>query len=381
MTNRNILGWLALVAYGLLSHDAHAWVDDYDITISSPAAIASTRAQLIDFIWGAAGFPSTASDLVDSNLSSPVSDLENLERVEKLRTSMAAVAPLPIGSATVPIVVTSYHFIPARKRNRLVVVHHGHGCPTTFDDNWAGNGGLQHTIKALLRDGYGVLAVFMPLNSDEQCIHNGHPALFNIAPAGRSGMAYFLEPTAKGLNYASQHYPSYLDFNMVGLSGGGWTTTVYAAIDPRIKVSVPVAGSIPLYLRSSSYSHDEEQFLAAFYGIAGYPDLYLLGSYGPGRKQMQVLNLHDPCCFSILFHDPTLPHVADKPAAERSFESSVRAYENRVDEAVEALGPGSFRLVLDDIWVHTISDHSIQTVVRPALNGGTIEPILQFLNQ
>ena len=29
---------------------------------------------------------------------------------------------------------------------------------------------------------------------------------------------------------------------MIGLSGGGWTTAVEAAIDPRIKLSIPVAG-------------------------------------------------------------------------------------------------------------------------------------------
>jgi hypothetical protein len=32
---------------------------------------------------------------------------------------------------------------------------------------------------------------------------------------------------------------------LVGLSGGGWTTTVTAAVDPRIKLSIPIAGSVP----------------------------------------------------------------------------------------------------------------------------------------
>jgi pimeloyl-ACP methyl ester carboxylesterase len=375
MANKNIFGLLlALVAYGLLSRDAQAWVDDYDITISSPAEIASRRAQLIGLIWGAAGFPLAASELVDSDISSPVSDLDNLERVEKLRTTMPAVERIRDKDVTLPIVVTSYHFIPARKRNRLVVVHNGHTCPGTFDNPWS-----RDTIKALLHDGYGVLAVFMPLISDDQCIDGYHPRLFYIAPTGKSGMAYFLEPTAKSLSYVAQHYPSYLDFSMLGFSGGGWTTTVYAAIDPRIKVSISVAGSIPLYLRSSGYSHDEEQFHAAFYAIAGYPDLYILGSYGPGRRQIQVMNRYDPCCFSQGKHDTTLPHVADKPAAAQGFEPSVRAYEDRVNEALGALGPGTFRAVIEEISQHTLSDHTIQSVVRPALNGGTLEPVLLFL--
>jgi hypothetical protein len=32
---------------------------------------------------------------------------------------------------------------------------------------------------------------------------------------------------------------------MAGLSGGGWTTTISAAIDPRITLSMPIAGSMP----------------------------------------------------------------------------------------------------------------------------------------
>ena len=35
---------------------------------------------------------------------------------------------------------------------------------------------------------------------------------------------------------------------MVSISGG-WTTTVYAAIDPRVTRSYPVAGSLPIPLR------------------------------------------------------------------------------------------------------------------------------------
>ena len=32
---------------------------------------------------------------------------------------------------------------------------------------------------------------------------------------------------------------------MMGKSGGGWTTTLAAALDPRISFSAPIAGSIP----------------------------------------------------------------------------------------------------------------------------------------
>jgi pimeloyl-ACP methyl ester carboxylesterase len=353
---------VAFITLGiLLSAHVHAWVDDYVISISSAADVVSKREQLIKFVWGADGFPTGASELVSKNIPSPVAGLENLERVEKLRTSMPT-------STIGPVIVTSYHFIPARKKKRLVVVHQGHGCPISFDDAAKGSGGFQHTIKALLQDGYGVMAVFMPLQSEEQCEKGEHGTLFEEAPAGSRGTRFFLEPTAKSLNYIAKHYASYRDFDMIGFSGGGWTATVYAALDPRIKISIPVAGSLPLYLRKTPYSNDEEQTHAAFYEIAGYPDLYIMGSFGPGRGQVQVLNLHDPCCFSATFHDPALPHVADKPVAQQDFESSVRLYETRVQTVMKTLAAGSFRVVVDDGSKHTISDRVIDTVIRPALH-------------
>src|SRR5260370_23664905 len=142
----------------------------------------------------------------------------------------------------------------------------------------------------------------MPHYKPNDCGTPSHDWMFaNITTTG-SVMKFFLEPVAVCLNYlktksVADGFPVYQDFNMVGLSGGGWTTTVYAAIDPRIQLSFPVAGTIPLYLRSGGSIGDTEQVLANFYQIAGYPDLYVLGSYGSGRTQMQILNRHADRCF------------------------------------------------------------------------------------
>ena len=84
---------------------------------------------------------------------------------------------------------------------------------------------------------------------------------------------------------------------MVGLSGGGWTTVVYAAIDPRIQRSYPIAGSVPEHLRGvvPKSQGDFEQTLP---GLAvGYLDLYVMATSG-GREQIQLFNRQDPCCFS-----------------------------------------------------------------------------------
>ena len=108
---------------------------------------------------------------------------------------------------------------------------------------------------------------------------------------------FFLEPIVRCLDYVEAHY-NYDEIDMIGLSGGGWTTTVYAALDQRIKRSFPIAGSVPNYLRVGFEGlGDEEQDDPGFYSIANYCELYVMGSYGADRGQLQILNRYDSCCF------------------------------------------------------------------------------------
>jgi len=218
-------------------------INDHAITIHSAREAAAKRRALINYIWGPGGFPGQRfPDAVLTNVTSPIKELHHLARVDELRMELA---PGLQGLA--------YHFIPEHPNSQLVVVHHGHAC--TFDDDPSPKDigyGLHRTIQALLREGYGVLGVFMPHMRPGDCA-GGHDAMFQTKTIG-SPIKYFLEPTALALNYLkkrshSDHFPRYRVFHMTGLSGGGWTTTLYAAIDPSIRCSFPVAGTIPLYLR------------------------------------------------------------------------------------------------------------------------------------
>jgi len=103
-----------------------------------------------------------------------------------------------------------------------------------------------------------------------------------------------MEPVVVALNHALSQ--ASFDFvGMIGISGGGWTTVLSAALDPRIDLSVSVAGSIPLSMRTSEADvGDWEQFEPGLYRLAGYPDLYLLGASGAGRRALQVHGEHDP---------------------------------------------------------------------------------------
>ncbi len=221
--------------------------------------------------------------------------------------------------------------------------------------------GMWRTIQALLREGFGVLGVFMPHMRPGDCTGK-HEAIFELKTAG-SPIRYFLEPTAISLNYLKEpkravadQFPRYRAFHMIGLSGGGWTTTVYAAIDPTIRCSFPVAGTIPLYLRSGGSIGDREQFEPSFYRLAGYPDLYVLGAGGQGRKQVQVLVRRDDCCFGVAQHD--------SQATGLPYADAMREYEARVQAALKEIGPGSFRLQIDEkAPSHMISHSTIEEVL------------------
>lgn len=329
-------------------------LDDRAVTIRSAPEVASRRAALIRYLWGSDGFPATRlPEIVVTNIASPVRQLGSLARVDEFRMPLA---PGLEGLA--------WHFLPETPNGGLVVVHHGHACTLDDDPGPSETGyGLQRTIQGLLREGYGVLGVFMPHMRPGDCT-GGHDALFQLKTTG-SPMKYFLEPVVLSLNYLRiAHrrgaFPAYRDFHMVGLSGGGWTTTVYAAIDPTIQCSFPVAGSIPLYLRSGGSVGDLEQFESTFYRIAGYPDLYVLGASGPGRRQVQVLVRRDDCCFGAAQHDEKQTGLG--------YPGAMQEYEARVNAAVAAAGSGSFRLMIDDVAPsHMISHHTIDHVVLPNL--------------
>lgn len=343
------IGWMA--GYG----QAAQLLDDRAITVHSTSEITEKRRVLIQYLWADAGFPARRMpDAVLTNVPSPVKQLTHLARVDEFRIELA---PGLQGLA--------YHFVSTQPNRELVVLHHGHGCTLDDDSGPADAGyGLQRTILALLGEGYGVLGVFMPHMRPGDCTGR-HEAMFQITNVIGSPIKFFLEPTAVSLNYLKTRsqvggFPNYRAFHIIGLSGGGWTATVYAAIDPAIRCSFPVAGSIPLYLRTSGSVGDREQFEPSFYRLAGYPDLYILGAQGRGRKQVQILNRRDDCCFGVAQHDAK--------AAGAEYPEAMREYEGRVTEALKKIGSGSFRLEIDETSPsHMISHHAVEQVILPEL--------------
>lgn len=327
-----------------------AFVNDHEIRIKSPDDAIAKRAEIIRYIWGKQGMPKKLLPTSVERGAIKVDNLKNLERIDTLHITMDA-----------GVKGLAHLFLPKRNNNsRLVILHLGHTDGCTFNDNQPGEPdiGMRRSLNAFLSAGFSVLGVYMPQVTPEDCRWE-HDKLFKVKTTGNP-LKFFLEPTLAGINYIMKNYPQISDISMTGLSGGGWTTTLYAAIDPRIKLSIPVAGSLPLYLCHEGYGHDIEQRLDSFYKIAGYPDLYVLGSYGVGRKQIQVLNRRDDCCFGENQHDRRLTNML--------FEPSVREYEARVIKTLERLGTGSFRLFIDEkADRHKLSAHALEKVLLPEL--------------
>ena len=100
---------------------------------------------------------------------------------------------------------------------------------------------------------------------------------------------------------------------MVGLSGGGWTTVLAAAVDPRIRAQ-HLRGGIHADLCPPFYPGsigDAEQMLPALYGDrASYLDLYILDACGKGRRHIQVDNQYDSACFYGVSHSTWVANVS-----------------------------------------------------------------------
>ena len=188
----------------------------------------------------------------------------------------------------------SYFFKPIKSNSKLLIFHQGH----------SGNFVLSKDILDFFNTrGYSIMAFQMPLIGDNPGIINSrneivkdHEVLVKFNTEKKSFLSLFTTPIIVALDHILLNN-NYKSISMTGISGGGWTTVMVSAIDQRIENSFPVAGSLPLSLVTYDIA-DIENVFKPFYAKYPYLDLYLLGSTGIRRKQIQINILNDPCCFS-----------------------------------------------------------------------------------
>ena len=119
-----------------------------------------------------------------------------------------------------------------------------------------------------------------------------------------------------------------------------------AAIDQRVHYSFPVAGTYPIFIRSSAVTDqwgDYEQILPSLYRISNYLELYILGGHGKNRKQLQILNQNDSCCFSG---------------------TEWKKYSSTIKSKVAEIGDGDWDLYMDKTPSHhSISDAAMDQIL------------------
>ena len=314
------------------------------ISITNAEQAIAKRTELVNFIWGPHGLPKDVPASVDKGIADErYKDLSNLKQIDRLNVAMQW-----------GLTSTAYHFIPTQSNGKLLIYHGGHDGDFII---------AKDLIQFFVKNGFAVIALSMPLETP-----NNRPVV-NLERIGKIQLTFheqlkllkmkaghpvqvFLTPVAACLNYAEPL--GYNAIYMAGLSGGGWTTTIYAALDPRIIRSYPVAGTLPLHLREDGRRTntaqrgtdwgDYEQSIPELYAIANYLELYVLSSFGEGRKQLQILNKHDPCCMGG---------------------EAFRTYENVVNERVRASGSGSFAVYLDTKNTsHSVSPTALDVILN-----------------
>ena len=302
------------------------------LTIRDSAEVESRRRELVRLIWGRETLPARLPDAVETGIEDRrFKSLPDLARIDRLHVRMDFGLDSKI-----------LHFVPARPNGALVLVHDGHSGPT----------GLNAVVARLLERGYAVAALTMPLFGDNarpavragqlgRIVLDDHDKLLLVAPEAGLRQQYLLEPVPVALNHLLAR-SGYREAAMIGLSGGGWTTTLAAALDPRIAQSFPVAGSQPPDIVEGPAPADLEMNDPALYTRFSYLDLYLLGSAGAGRGQLQILNEFDPCCF------------AGRAAL---------SYREAVADRARRLG-GRFELLIDSSHQqHRISDWALERIL------------------
>ena len=334
----NLLRWslIALLTLGsqrALPQEAAPFDALAIVNIHSAQDAIAARAAIIREIWNRDTLP--ANIPVEVTNGAPSFAAGNIASSQILTTTME----LGLKSH-------AYFYRAEKFAGCLFIYHSGHGEGITDE--------VKHSLwSRVVEGGCDLLYMAMPLmHQNPRPIVNSrfgplllksHDTLALLQTESFNPLRFFFDPVLASLNHAISQRGSYRYVFMTGMSGGGWTTTLYAAIDPRISASFPVSGSLPVSLKAVSDPNigDWEQYGADIYQSWDYLDFYALATY-PARTQIQLLNVHDSCCFKGV---------------------GARLYAKPISQLVQAWG-GSFSVVFDEMThVHGFNARHIETIL------------------
>ena len=307
------------------------------IEIETKKDLNSKRTALINYIWKDQIPTKLPTNIEEHFIDDTFSNIKNLKRVDKITIEME------YGVNSI-----AYFFIPHEPNNKLIIYHHGHAGDFMLEKN---------TLAFFLNNGYSIVGFNMPLKgtNNQPVIETSdfgpvkfisHNQFLLLESSKFSPIKYFVEPIVLSLNYIDENY-DFDSYYMVGLSGGGWITVLYSAIDERISESYSIAGSYPLHLRHETKNiGDYEQLNPNIYRISNYLELYTMSSFGDNRKLVQLFIYNDPCCFQAELYDKF-------------------PYGNVIQDKLAILGDqGKFSVFLDSSTnQHEISDYALSLIL------------------
>ena len=115
---------------------------------------------------------------------------------------------------------------------------------------------------------------------------------------GLNEIGLFYLAMRRCLDYLADH--SNVDtsrMGMTGLSGGGWQTIILSSLDPRILVSVPVAGYTSLPGRVERYPSEPGDLEQNATDLLEGQDYSTLTALRAPRPTLLIYNAEDDCCF------------------------------------------------------------------------------------
>ena len=304
------------------------------IEISNKNEVENKRSDAVNYIWKTNSIPrdSFPNNVETNIIDEAYENFSNLEQIDKITINMKH-----------DINSIAYHFIPTESNNKIIIYVQGH------------DGGFilgKKTIERFLGEGYSVMAFSMPLigmnnqpivdTNVGKIIFLSHKYFELVEEESISPLIYFFEPINASLNYLDKKY-DYDEINAIGISGGGWTVTLYSAMDERVSKTFSVAGGVPFFMRGSEKNiGDYEQRINEFYDKVNYLEFYIMSSLGQERKYVQIFNKFDPCCFS-----------GDK----------FYMYDEIVKKKIKDIGDGYFYIYIDEeTRLHEISDFSLEKI-------------------
>jgi pimeloyl-ACP methyl ester carboxylesterase len=184
----------------------------------------------------------------------------------------------------------------ARAVKGVLVYHEGHigaGITSGWD-----------TVSHLLERGWEVYCLDMPLcglnavdavpglaNHNDLCTREartpGHP------------IASLVNPLRWLVSHVLAQRQEQAPLLLVGRSGGGFLSYLYAALDERVAGAVSIAGGVPLSQRLEYNARDigdYEQFAPGFFDLVRHEDLMVAAAQ---RGLLLIFNRHDPDCFAL----------------------------------------------------------------------------------